>query len=110
MKIIEETTVWDSPNAPNHVYFVNDSMTQMVAYIRKGTTEKFTFKKPIGFDRRGRTFKVLKSVDTEPESIKVNGSKGAVYNLTRADGHWRCTCPGFTYRGSCKHLDLAPKD
>ena len=70
---------------------------------------KFTFKKPLGFDRRWRTFKVIKTVDTEPETIKVNGSKGSVYNLTRADGGWRCSCPGFTYRGNCKHLELAPK-
>lgn len=110
MKIVQETTVWDSPAAPNHIYFVNDSMSKMTAYIRQGTTDKFTFKKPIGFDRRGRTFTVLKSIEDETESIKVAGSKGAVYNLTRANGHWQCSCPGHTYRGSCKHLEMAPKD
>lgn len=109
MKIIQETTVWSTPSAPNHTYFVNDSMTKMVAYIRQGTTEKFTFKKPIGFDRRGRTFKVLKSIDDEQDSIRVEGSNGKFYNLTQADGQWRCSCPGYTYRGACKHLALAPK-
>jgi hypothetical protein len=110
MKIVQETTVWPDAATPNHIYYVNDSLTEMTAYIRKGTKKKFTFKKPIKFDRRGRTFVVVKSVETEPESIKVEGSKGSVYNLTRADGHWRCSCPGYTYRGACKHLDLAPKD
>lgn len=109
MKIVQETTDWGKSNTPNHIYFLDDSMTKMVAYIRMGTKDKFTFKKPIGFDRRGRTFKVIKTVNTEPETIKVNGSKGSVYNLTRADGSWRCSCPGFTYRGNCKHLELAPK-
>jgi hypothetical protein len=110
MKIVQETTVWDSPSAPNHIYFVNDSMSKMTAYIRHGTKDKFTFKKPIGFDRRGRTFTVLQSIDDESESIKVAGSKGAVYNLTRANGQWQCSCPGHTYRGTCKHLEMAPKD
>jgi len=108
MKIVKETTVWDDGNTPNHTYFVNDSMTEMVAYIASGKIEKFTFKKPIKFDRRGRTFKVLKTVDTEPETIKVTGSKGSVYSLTRVDSGWSCSCPGFTYRSTCKHLALAP--
>jgi hypothetical protein len=110
MKIIQETTNWANGKTPNHIYFVNDSMTQMVAYIAKGTRNKFTFKKPIGFDRRGRTFTVIKNIETEPESIKIKGSKGSEYNLTRAEGNWICSCPGFTFRGNCKHLALAPKD
>jgi hypothetical protein len=109
MKIVQETTVWSTSNTPNHIYFVNDSMTKMEAYIPFGTGKKFTFKNPIGFDRRGRTFKVIKNIETEPETIKVAGSKGAVYNLTRADGNWVCSCPGFTFRGNCKHLALAPQ-
>ena len=45
-------------------------------------------------------------VDTEPETIKVTGSKGAIYNLTRVDNQWQCSCPGYLYRGACKHLEL----
>lgn len=108
MKIVRETTVW-STGTSNHTYFLNDSMTKMTAYIPKGSNQKFTFKKPIGFDRRGRTFEVLKSIDDE-ESVRVEGSNGKFYNLTRADGHWRCSCPGYLYRGACRHLDLAPKE
>jgi len=106
MKIVQETTVWDIPTAQNHIYFVDDSMSKMTAYIRAGTKNKFTFKKPIQFDRKGRTFKVLESVDTDPETIKVTGSKGEIYNLTRVDNQWQCSCPGHLYRGTCKHLGL----
>lgn len=110
MKIIRETTVWNPPSPGcNHTYIVNDSMTQMVAYIKVGTRKKITFSKPITFDRRGRKFETLKSIDDE-DSIRVEGSKGQTYTLTRPDGQWRCSCPGHVFRGTCKHLDLAPKD
>ena len=108
MKIVQETTKWDSSGALNHIYFVDDSMSKFIAYIKAGTKEKFTFKKPIAFDRRGRAFTVLESIDTDPETIKVSGSNGAVYNLSRSNGRWNCTCPGFQFRGTCKHLALAP--
>lgn len=108
MKIVQETTVWATPT-PNHTYILNDSMTKMIAYIRAGTRKKITFSKPMGFDRRGRTFKTVKTVE-EQETVRVEGSRGSVYNLTRADGHWRCSCPGYLYRGACRHLALAPKD
>ena len=33
----------------------------------------------------------------------VKGSKGQEYVVTNANGLWHCTCPGFTFRRSCKH-------
>jgi hypothetical protein len=43
------------------------------------------------------------SYDHKPKyTVKqVRGSKGKVYTVT---GDHHCTCPGFTFRGSCKHL------
>jgi hypothetical protein len=38
------------------------------------------------------------------ERLKVEGSKGAVYELTKTNGKWACTCPGFEYRKDCKHV------
>jgi hypothetical protein len=40
----------------------------------------------------------------KPEVKLVHGSKGKVYEVVA--GH-SCTCPGFTFRGTCKHLELA---
>lgn len=38
------------------------------------------------------------------EFREVVGSKGDKYTLTVfPDGEVRCTCPGFTYRGKCRH-------
>ena len=41
------------------------------------------------------------------ERRKVEGSKGAVYELTKTNGKWSCTCPGFEYRKDCKHVRAA---
>lgn len=35
---------------------------------------------------------------------KVPGSKGAVYTVTEERGQRRCSCPGFTFRKTCKHV------
>ena len=42
------------------------------------------------------------------EEIKVEGSKGSTYAVrkNRKTGDVTCTCPGFKYRGKCKHLPL----
>lgn len=33
----------------------------------------------------------------------ISGSNGQKYQVT---GQHKCTCPGFTFRGSCKHLEM----
>ena len=35
---------------------------------------------------------------------QVEGSKGAVYTVTEEQGRRRCTCPGFQFRRTCKHV------
>ena len=40
-------------------------------------------------------------VKTEDVVRRVKGSNGKEYQVT---GSYKCTCPGFTFRGSCKHL------
>jgi len=36
---------------------------------------------------------------------QVAGSKGATYTITTyPSGAMHCTCPGYTYRRTCKHL------
>lgn len=34
----------------------------------------------------------------------VEGSKGAIYKVVSQDGKWTCTCSGFGFRKSCKHV------
>lgn len=41
------------------------------------------------------------------ERRTVKGSKGNTYELTKTNGKWTCTCPGFEYRKDCKHVRAA---
>ena len=41
-----------------------------------------------------------------PEYVIVQGSNANVYRITIArDGTKTCSCPGFGFRGRCKHVD-----
>lgn len=47
-----------------------------------------------------------KEVLRRGESMKVKGSKGNVYKVTRdKNDKWTCTCPAFAWqKGDCKHI------
>jgi len=55
------------------------------------------------FSQSHRKFETIGTIDEPKESnvITVKGSKGNEYTIV--DG--QCSCPGFTYRGNCKHID-----
>lgn len=108
-----ETTDWADITGCNHTYYLEGD--KMIAYIRLGTSEPFWFKNPIRIDKRGRKFQkvdpgpFLKEIFvSEPELkddnvVEVAGSKpGVMYYVNKSEG--TCTCPGFTYRGTCKHV------
>lgn len=102
MEALRETT---GGLFPAHVYLLDGN--KLVSYIKKGETEPFYFKNPIkGFDKRGRKFESVTpnpfKVKTQSNLITVKGSKGNEYIV---DPEARtCTCPGFTFRGACKHV------
>lgn len=54
-------------------------------------------------DLAGRTASVKVS-DPEYKQWTVKGSKGNSYLVIRQKGQYNCTCPGFTYRKSCRHI------
>ena len=43
-------------------------------------------------------------VDEDYRQWTVKGSKGNEYLVIRQKGKFQCSCLGFTYRGSCKHI------
>ncbi len=52
-----------------------------------------------------------KAAPTEPVAdVRVaKGSRGDNYILTKYQGKITCTCPGSTYRGHCKHIEMFDK-
>jgi hypothetical protein len=100
MQALIETT---GDQFPAHTYLLDGN--NLVAYVKVGTQEPFYFKSPIkGFDKRGRKFEPgnlnLFTIKKETHARTVIGSSGQVYTVTEDS----CSCPGFTYRGSCKHM------
>ena len=105
MKIVQETTKWADSTA-NNLYLVSDNMEYIIAYVPQGQAQSQRFRKPIRWDSRGRTFKILREIaENDPNTVIVEGSKGQKYTLTRANGAWACTCPGYAYRGKCRHVE-----
>jgi hypothetical protein len=62
--IYVETTEWDEPNQPNHVYIFLEvpklRTAKAIGYVRAGTKSVEYWKKPYTLDLRGRTFEALK--------------------------------------------------
>lgn len=109
MKFYRETTAWA---VPNHVYLLSTDKSRMYGYIKRGTEDAITFKKPYRFDTRGRQFVEVKELgDIDLDLVKSEkwefvGSKGDTYIVEKIDDMLKCTCPGFTFRGECKHVKL----
>jgi hypothetical protein len=100
MEAVVETT---GGAFPAHTYLLDG--TNLVAYIKSTETEPFYFKMPIkGFDKRGRKFEPgntsLFTQKKESHARTVIGSSGQTYTVTTES----CSCPGYTYRGTCKHM------
>lgn len=98
IEILQEVTDWSKAgtNVQNGIYHVN-SHGWLVQH------NDTVFKNPIKrFSKARRKFvKIGERAEVyHPEVKKVQGSNGKVYTIL--DG--KCSCPGFIYRGSCKHV------
>lgn len=109
MEAVRETTQWTGVDyrTPNHDYLLDGD--RVVAYRPWGTGEIRVIKGNLKIDRRGRKFERLKdnpfkdlNKKKEPMVLEVKGSKGNSYFVNVEEK--TCTCPGFTFRGACKHV------
>lgn len=109
MKFYQETTAWDG-NVPNHIYLLSTDKSRLFGYIKSGTQETQVFKKAIAFDQRGRRFQEVAELgeidldEVKSEKWEFTGSRGDTYIVQKIDNMLKCTCPGYTYRGDCKHV------
>jgi len=95
---------------PAHTYLLDG--TTLVAYIKVGDTSPFYFKSGIkGFSKSGRKFEPVKPnpfvQQAKPKPMpwikQVQGSKPNTFYQVNTEEH-TCTCPGYTFRGACKHI------
>lgn len=108
MEAVREVTVWKESYQPNHDYLLDGD--RVVAYRPWGTGPIQTLSGKLKIDRRGRKFVKLdpnpfagfEQPEKEPMVVEVKGSKGQVYRVNVEER--TCTCPGFTFRGDCKHI------
>lgn len=99
IEVLQEVTDWGDENIPNNIYHVNGA-GKLVAFDNGTGVKKFS--RPLTFDKARRKFKKLEEYmdDLPSDAVVVQGSNGKTYVVQ--DG--KCTCPGFTFRGKCKHI------
>lgn len=107
MEAVREVTVWNCEfKQPNHDYLLDGD--RIVAYRKWGQGEVIKCSGKIKMDRRGRKFVKLvpnpfeEADNKDSDVIEIKGSKGNSYFVNLAEK--TCTCPGFTFRGACKHV------
>ncbi len=107
MKAYQEVTQWNVEyRQPNHQYLLDGD--RVIAYRPWGEGPPEFSKIPRRIDRRGRKFIEIDSSvfgnfeNKEDTKIKVQGSKGDIYEVDKVE--MTCTCPGFSFRGNCRHV------
>jgi len=108
MRALKEVTEWDVDyKQPNHTYLVDGD--RILAYLKWHTGTPIYSTTPMRLNRRYRKFVEVDiskfgTVDEPVRNIKtVQGSRGNVYTVDLDEK--TCTCPGFTFRGKCKHVE-----
>tara|TARA_B110000444_G_C18819906_1_gene587167 strand:- start:1433 stop:1753 length:321 start_codon:yes stop_codon:yes gene_type:complete len=104
IQIMQETTDWGKLKVNNGIYHINGAGS-LVAYQVNADAVVQVLKKPSKqFSKSRRKFVKIGERPEELAShiIEVKGSKGNVYFVDTEKN--TCTCPGFTFRGNCKHI------
>ena len=96
IEILQETTDWGKYPVSNGIYHVN-SAGHLVQH------NDTVFKSPIkNFSKTRRKFTKIgeRPEQLDNDVIVIKSSSGKTYTIQ--DGN--CSCPGYTFRGNCKHV------
>lgn len=105
IRILQEVTgIVDDFTYQPHIYYVNDA--DKLVWFQVGDYSRGLDKYPVPkkFYRSGRKFEKIGEIEEEADAniVKVAGINGSVYTVDLDEG--TCTCTGFRFRGTCKHL------
>lgn len=113
MEILKETTDWKCgfPVA-NHTYLFDGN--KVIAYKNAMTGAIVKLKTPIRLDKRYRTFVRVADAALQrlgksapklgKRSFLIKSSdKEYIVEVDEVTQKYTCSCPGFTFRGKCKH-------
>ncbi len=104
IEILQEVTDWGKYKVNNGVYHINGA-GKLIAYQRNKDSEVQVLNVPSNqFSKSRRKFVKIgeRAEELASHVVKVEGSKGNVYLVDTEK--MTCTCPGFTFRGTCKHI------
>lgn len=104
IEILQEVTDWGKYKVNNGVYHINGA-GKLIAYQVNKDSEVQVLNVPSNqFSKSRRKFVKIgeRAEELASHIIKVEGSKGNVYLVDTEK--MTCTCPGFTFRGTCKHI------
>jgi len=110
-----DKTLAEAPNSSYKalVYGAVKGNLNIVGHWDPQNKEGHAYSTPFFFRPFNRTFKAVwinkmsAAQNKKSDTIRVSGSKGNIYEVAR-DGS-NCTCPGFTFRRKCKHVDKIKK-
>lgn len=110
--ILWQTNEWDERRYENVTVVPSDKWDAPDSFCIPAENEPYITKRSIPLSKvvqltvNGKIGKV--STTSATRFVNIEGSKGAIYELTVVGDHaTTCTCPGYTYRKTCKHLALA---
>jgi hypothetical protein len=96
----------EDPNPVYHnlAYAALRGNGKIVGHWNPKAGEGHAYSSAMNFRTTRRKFKAvwINKIHQETNTIRVEGSKGNIYEVAK-DGS-NCTCPGFTFRGKCKHV------
>ena len=101
---LQEVTDWGKYKVNNGIYHVN-SAGKLVAYQANAKETLQILNVPsTQFSKSRRKFKKIgeRPEELDANIVEVKGSTGKTYIIDLDKK--TCTCPGFTYRGNCKHV------
>ena len=108
IRILQEVTgtVDDFTYQP-HIYYVNAADKLVWFQVGDYSRGLDKYRVPKKFYRSGRKFEKIGEIEEEAVAniVKVAGSKGSKYQVDVDEK--TCTCPGYKFRGQCKHIEQA---